>query len=288
MFSWFKKESPPAMLKKDPIGFHLGNWEEVIESCRVAIPKNYANKNYEYVARNSNDALNKILIKHALQLRGKRGMDLAMHELDAAPEFLDYIEDAIAKADAVGYIAEKDEKRGIKPNFILVSNFLFAFPAMFLTRDWARAERIAKAADLPVIQEEGREGESGGEYDQLTKMMIALVLEDHAAFNHQQQRYTRLKVRNHFFNHYFNYDQMMALILARDSVGLNQYLIAQEQNYLSRKNDKKLEQWDMIYGCMEDNDFIYDVWATSLCNLARHRGLDISYSSEVIPSRLFL
>ena len=103
---------------KDPVGFHLANSQRRIEGKRVAIPKNYAESDYEYVAWNSGDALHQILIKHALQLRGKRGVEVAMKELDAAPGFLDYLEDAIAKADAKGFILPLDKEGKHESNFI--------------------------------------------------------------------------------------------------------------------------------------------------------------------------
>lgn len=289
MFSWFKKKPSSEMLKHDPIEFHMANSRRRIDGKRVAIPRNYAENNYEYVARNSGGALHEILIKHALQLRGNRGVEFAMQELEAAPEFLDYIEDAIVKADANGLILPPDKEGKHESNFIYVSNLFYAYPMIFLIQDWTRADRLAKTLKLPVMREsiEHEEDSDGGPYCHLTKMFAALTLNDQSEFKHQQKRYQQVKSESYFWGKYFNYDEMMGLILARDNAALDAYLPQQEQSYLNRKNDKKLKQWDMIFGCVEDNDFVYDIWATSLCNLARHIGMEVNYSSEVIPTHIF-
>jgi hypothetical protein len=289
MFNFFKKTPQLPTLKNSPIEFYLANCERDIASCRRAIPKNYTEDNFKYITWNSNDALRRILTRHALQLRAKHASDLAMSELSSATEFLDHIENAIAKADAKGLILPADKEGKHESNYIEVYSLFYAFTATFLMQDWSRAGRLAESLKLPVLREniEHEEDGDGGPYCHITKMFSAVFLNDQAEFEYQKQRYQQAKKQSYFFGKYFNYDEMMELIFADDSAEFNTYLPKLEQSYLDRKKDKKLETWDFIFGSSGSNDFIYDVWATGLCNLARHQGLSVSHSSEIIPTRLF-
>src|SRR5262249_17475571 len=150
------------------------------------LPTNYAKSDFEYVARNSNSAIRDHLERLALLHRGRNDKAAARAEFDATREFLDHIEDAIAKCNAIGLT---------DTNFIHVTNLTPAFPACSPANAWQRARRLAQAARLPVMQEEGTEGESGGPHDQIAKMLVATILCDRAAFRHQQSRFARDRSR---------------------------------------------------------------------------------------------
>jgi len=167
-----------------------------------------------------------------------------------------------------------------------VTNLTHAFLACFLANDWQRAQRLAQAARLPVMQEEGTEGESGGPHDQIAKMLVATILCDRAAFRHQQSRFARDRSRAYFFEAHFKYDRLMDLILARSET-FDSALIAQEKNFLARATDQRAEQTWTLDACVDRNALLFDVWAVALANLARHQGLTVRHSSEIIPIRDF-
>jgi hypothetical protein len=249
-----------------------------IEITKTVLPTNYAKSDFEYVTRNSNSAIRDHLERLALYHRARNDKAAARAELRATREFLDHIEDAIAKCNAIGLTEE---------NFIHVTNLTYAFLACFLVNDWQRAQRLAQAARLPVMQEEGTEGESGGPHDEIAKMLVATVLSDRAAFRHQQSRFARDRSRAYFFEAHFKYDRLMDLILARDSDAFDAALIAQEQSFLARATDQRVEQTWTLDACVDRNALLFDVWAVALANLARHQGLTVRYSSEIIPIRDF-
>lgn len=287
MFSFFKKKPYEPDPKTQPVERLLWATAKSLTTTRQSITKNYAADNFKYVAWNSNDALRRILTRYALQLRSKQAPELAILELKSAIEFLDHIEDAIAKAETKGLVLPPDKEGKHESNYIEVYSLFYAFTSIFLMQEWSRAERLAKISKLPVLREsiEHEEDGDGGPYCHLTKMFAAVVLNDQAEFKHQQKRYQQAKSQSYFWGKYFNYDEMMELILAGDSTALNAYLPKIEQSYLDRRKDKKLDTWDFIFGPLEHNDRVFDVWATGLCNLARHRGMDINYSSEIIPTQ---
>jgi hypothetical protein len=193
MFSLFKKQPKYPSYQDDPVGFLLWYADGDIRSTREAMPAHYANRNYEYVTRNSDCALREILTKHALQLRSNKNLNAAQEELKAAPEFLDHIEDAIAKADARGLILPPNKAGNHDSNFIYVSNLLYAFPTIFLMQDWARAGRLAKALKHPVLRENisYEKDKDGGVHCHIIKMFAALILDDQDEFKLQQQRFAK-------------------------------------------------------------------------------------------------
>lgn len=75
-----------------------------------------------------------------LQLRNNKNLDLVMQKLQAANEFLDNIEGAIAKAYAKGLVLPPGIEGKNYSNYIYVSNLLYAFLTVFLIKDWERAK----------------------------------------------------------------------------------------------------------------------------------------------------
>jgi hypothetical protein len=283
MFSFFKKKPQYPSYQQDPVGFLLWRADEDLRITREVMPQNYAKQKYDLIVGNSDSAIREILTKHALQLRALNNPPEAIIELQMAHEFLDHIECAITKANDKGLILPPDLEGVHEMNFIHSQNLTFAFVATFLLKDWQRAESLAQAMLLPIIQEEGTEGESGSLHDVIPKMFAAVVRGDKPAFEHLEKRFQKGKKNYLFWEKYFTYPELMALILARDSEGINHYLPKQEQSYLQRKTDKKLEGWH-LYGCQEDNDRMYDVYASALCNFARYCGLDVTHSSGILLS----
>ena len=249
-----------------------------IEIIKKVLPGNYAKGMFDYVARNSDSAIRSHLERLALLHRARNDKAAARAELRATHEFLDHIEDAIAKCNAIGLTDE---------NVIHVMNLTHGFLACFLANDWQRAQRLAQAARLPVMQEEGTEGESGGPYDEIAKMLVATVLSDRDAFRHLQSRFARDRDRAYFIKAHFKYDRLMDLILARDSGAFDAALVVQQQSFLARATDQRAEQTWTLDACVDRNALLFDVWAVALANLARHQGLTVRHSSEIIPIRDF-
>lgn len=249
-----------------------------IEICKKVLPDNYAKNDFEYVTRNSEAAIRGHLERLALHHRARNDKAAARAELSATREFLDHVEDAAAKCNAIGLT---------DTNFIHVMNLTHALLACLLANDWQRALRLAQAARLPVIQEEGHEGESGGLHDEIPKMLVATVLSDRDAFRHLQSRFARDRGRAYFFEAHFKYDRLMDLILARDSDAFDAALVVQEQSFLARATDQRATDGWTLDACLDRNEFVFDVWAVASANLARHQGLTVRHSSEIIPIRDF-
>lgn len=271
---FFKKKSQTPIYKDDPIGFKLSYADSGIEIIKSTLPVNYAEKNFEYVVRNSSDAIESLIGKHALYVRSKKDWDLGRKALKDITPFLDHIENAIRQANAIGFT---------DTNFIHVKNLTFPFLALFLTEDWERAVRLAEACYLPVMKEEGLEGENNNPHDEIIKMIIALTLDDQKAFAHAQARYAKDKIIDRYFSVYFNYDELMSLIFKRDNAEFNKILARQEALFLQRSTDKKVDHNQVLDGFLENNPRVFDVWSVALAKLARHRGVLVDYSSEVIP-----
>jgi hypothetical protein len=248
-----------------------------IDICKKVLPDNYAKNDFEYVARNSAALIEGHLERLALLHRARSDKVAARAELRATRELLDHIEDAIAKSNAIGLT---------DTNFIHVTWLTPAFLACFLANDWERAQRLAHAARLPVMQEEGHEPESGGVHDEIAKMLVATILSDRDAFRHLQSRFARDRGRAYFFAAHFKYDRLMDLILAR-SEAFDAALLAQEQSFLARATDQRAEHMGTLDACLDRNEFVFDVWAVALANLARHHGLTVRHSSDIIPIRDF-
>jgi hypothetical protein len=239
-----------------------------------AIPKNYVQRNFEYVARNSRHAIGLRLDRLALLYRARKDKAAAKAELAATTVFLDHLEDAIAKCNAGGFTDR---------NFIYVLNLTSPFLACLLANDRQRVERLAAATRLPVVQEEGLEGESGGGHDEIAKMLAAVVLDDAGAFNHLRARFHADRKRDRFWETYFNYDVLMDLVLRRDAPAFNRALAEQEASFKARATDKNAVSKAVLDACGEINALVFDVWAVALGNLARHKQLEVTYSSEIIP-----
>ena len=78
----------------------------------------------------------------------------------------------------------------------------------------------------------------------------------------------------------------MDLILARSET-FDAALVAQEKSFLARATDQRLEDGWTLDACQDRNALVFDIWAVALANLARHQGLTVRHSSEIIPTRDF-
>ena len=271
---FFKKKPKTPTYQDDPINFLLWRRDSDIEMSKDALPLNYGKKDYEYVVRNSGSAIESLVIKCALYSRAVKDDTLAVDALRNIKPFVAHIEDAIAQANEIGFT---------ETNFVHVKNLVFPLLALLLSDDTECAERLAKASQLPVMQEEGLEGENTNPHDEIAKMLVAVVLDDQKAFLHAQSRYAKDKLGDRFFEIYFNYDRLIDLILKRDNAAFEKALIEQEDLFLQRAKDKKVDHGQTLDGFLENNVRVFDVWATALTYLARQRGMPVVYSSEVIP-----
>lgn len=271
---FFKKKSKNPTYQDNPINFLLWRRDCEIEGVKDALPLNFAEKNFEYVAWNSGNAIESLLIKCALYSRTVKNNTLAIDALRSIKPFITYIEDAIARANEIGFT---------ETNFVHVKNLVFPLLALLLSDDIDCAERLAKVSRLPVMQEEGLKGENTNPHDEIAKMLVAVVLDDKKAFLHAQSRYVKDKLDDRFFEIYFNYDRLIDLIFKRDSAAFGKALGEQEDLFLQRATDIKVDHDQILDGFLENNARVFDVWATALVYLARQRGMQVIYSSEVIP-----
>jgi hypothetical protein len=272
---FFRKKPAPV----DPIETRLAVASATIERSRVAIQQNYARRNFEYVTRNSDAALRGHLERVALLHRVKKDLTAAKAELATAAPFLDTIEDAIAKCAAQGVS---------DTNFIHVINFTHAFVLMFVAGDWNRAERLALAAGAAVIIEEGGEAESGGIASQIPRLIIATVLDDRAGFERVAARFRTDTDRKELRldRRYFHYHELMRAILERNGEHFGTLLSARDGSFRSREREKDVGGW-LLYGYGDRNAMVFDVWSVALANLARHKGLTVSFDSEIVPTMDF-
>lgn len=280
MFSIFKKKPKYPSYQEDPVGFLLFDADTNINITREALPNNYNNQDYEYVAWNSDGAIRELLTKHAIEYRVLDNLEQALETLKAANEFLDHIELAVEKADAMGAVLESNEPG--KTNFIYASNFTYAFIAVCLLQDWGRAQRLANAMMLPVVYGDVAHTSSGSAHA-IPEMFAALILDDKTLFKKYQKKFQDGKSYYYYWDKHFYYDQLMVSVLERDEERVNQFLTEQETRYLQRKTDKKLDG-STVEGDHENNDRVYDVIASALCNVARYYGINVTHQSEVIPS----
>jgi hypothetical protein len=157
---------------------------------------------------------------------------------------------------------------------------------VLLANDWERALRLAQAARLPVIQNDTA-GKKGSVHDEIVKMLVATVLYDRDSFRHFRSLFARDRSFDRFFRVYFNYDHLMDQIFEGDSVAFDAALVAHERSFLKRATDKRTNHGQVLDACLEKNALVFDVWAVALANLARHKGLTVRHTSEIIPVRDF-
>lgn len=261
------------MTQEELIDFLIGDAARQIEGVKSAIPGNYAWDGFQQVTLNTDSALRCHLERVALLHRGKKDKAAALAELSATVVLLDYTEDAIAKCNAIGRTAG---------NWLYVTNLTHAFLAVFLANDWQRALRLARAASLPVLRDEGPNA-----YDDIVRMLVATVLSDRDSFRDWRSRFVRDRGFYRYFRVYFSYDQLMDQIFEGNSDAFDAALAAHEKSFLKRANDKRIDRGPLLHACLDNNALVFDVWAVALANLARHKGLTIGHTSEIIPVRDF-
>ena len=247
---------------------------EDIDSAKVAISINLARGNFELAAWNANDAVRRYLERAALLLRSRADCERMRGELLAALEYVTHVEKAVQRCQEL----EKGPK-----NFVHAMNLMWPMLLLMLLNEWDRLSTLERLAGMPVVQEEGLEGESGGVDDTIMKMLFALLERDSTAFLRAQARFAGARSIDRYYQEYFAYDTLMACLLALDERGFGRCLEELDARFRKRATDKKLVQLPLLGAAGADNELVVDVWALALAQLARHRGMAVGFSSEVIP-----
>jgi hypothetical protein len=271
---FFKKK---LTAPKDPIERSLWAAEDSIRMLDTLPQEHLSNEKYEYVVRNCGSAIGYIITRIALLQRAKHDTIQARSELTRIIPFLDHIDDAIEKAQVKGLSDS---------NFVYVSNLDYPFVGTLLAGDWVRAERLARSSFLKVVIDSADHGACPD--DEIPRMLAAAILDDAKKFSHHRKRYDEGCGLDRFFTVYFRYDRLLVPVFERDADAFNRALVEEEQLFLARAKDKRVNHPQTIDAMLENNDRVFDVWAVAIANLAHHRGMRVTHSSEVIPTDVYL
>jgi hypothetical protein len=272
MIFFNKKQVAP----KDLVDRLLWSAQSWVDSAGAAIPNNLAADNLEYVVRNSGCAIEYLIQRVALFQRAKHDTAQARIELARIPAFLDHIDEAIIKA----------QKKGLSDdNFVYVSNLGYPYVGALLSGDWGRAERLARSSLLKVVIDSADHGASP--HDEMPRMLAAVFLDDARQFAHHCKRYAEGCGFDRFFKVYFRYEALLEAIIKRDATAFNDALQKQESLFVDRAKDRKVDHPQALDGMLENNERVFDVWAVAIAGLAHHRGIHVTYSSEIMPTEMF-
>jgi hypothetical protein len=119
-------------------------------------------------------------------------------------------------------------------------------------------------------------------------MLVATLDGNSAAFAAAQRRFQTERSVDRYYDVYFEYDRMMAAIIAGDANGVEDFLAALEVQFTRRATDKQLVNQELLKAAGEDNALVFDVWALALVLMARHQNVAVPHSSAVVPMREFL
>jgi hypothetical protein len=264
---------------KSLLEIKLHNVVDDIEMSREVIPKMRDKGNFEYVARNARDAIQACLAKSCLVLRGQNDRDGARQAMRMVLEFVPAILDAV---DAVQKSGRTEE------NFVHCGNFRHAFVALFIAQQWALAKTLGEAILLDAVTEEAEQDSAN---DIEPKMFAALARNDPAGFEREYLRFKRaLDDDDYYYREYFSIYEPLMRAIARQDTGMDfdAGLRAAEARYVKRTKDKIYDDTtEVLDGGRKVEGLTCDVYALALANLARHRGLSVSYSSPLIPTDVF-
>ena len=107
-------------------------------------------------------------------------------------------------------------------------------------------QKLVGLTALPVVKEEGLEEESGGVLDVIMRLLVATLNADPAAFASAQRRFEAERSVDRYYEVYFEYDCMMAAILAGDAKGVADFLAALEVQFARRATDKLLVNQELL------------------------------------------
>lgn len=299
MFGLLKKKE--KAVPQDPVERILQARAQRIDISRQVIPQNLDQKMFELGVRNCAIAVNGLLTRSALLHRARNNAAAALAELRSGSDFLDHAIRAIEAAALCGLQvdagvlgstdiarAEANGKATGNEVFVYVANLRDLLCLALLAGEWQRAERLAIAASSPVVID----GTACGE-PPFARLILALVLGDEKAFSvHRRELDVAWKSPeagdSYFLNTYSRHDLLMEPILSRDAVAFDSILKDRERLFLARGSDKRLEKGEVLDGVgMPENSRVFDVWSTALARLARHRGLEVTYSSAIVPTEDF-
>ena len=245
-----------------------------IESVRLVNPTNLTRGKFDLAARNAGHAVERYLERIAVLLRIGAEPNRVAAEVTAAAAYLDQVDEAARRCG---------EREPGPSNFIHLMVFLWPMVLLMVAGHWERLEAMARTARLPFVHEEGHEDESGGVDDIITKMLLTLVLDDADAFARAHARFAKARSVDRYYKKYFEYGRLMDSVLRRDAEFAQRTLQELDALFRARTTDKWLVQLPLLAASGDDNDLVVDIWAVALARFARHRGVCIDFSSDVMP-----
>jgi hypothetical protein len=237
-----------------------------IESVRLANPANMSKGKFNLVTLNAGDAVNRYLERIAVLMRAGADPARVDEELAAAESYIDEMEEAVRRCG---------ECEPGPSHFIHQMTFMWPMVLLMVGGRWERLDTLARMARLPFVHEEGLEEESGGVDDTITKMVVALVLDEPHAFARARTRFSDARTVDRYYETYFAYASLMDSVLRRDANDAQRNVQDLDALFRARATDKKLTQLPLLAASGDDNDLVVDIWAVALLRFARHRGLAI-------------
>lgn len=230
----------------------------------------------ENIARSADSGIRACLEECCLLLRGIGDKEGARASIRTALDFASEIVDAARRADSM---------RDRKSHWLYSMNFMHAQIAALMGQSFALASDLAGALRFDAVTEE-----EGHASDIEPRLYGAAIENDQKLFSTELARYRQNldEKRSYMHVHYLTYDHLMVSILTRDVVSFEQGLGESERRFASRCRDTKIESTDVLNGASPVQGFSFDVISVALSNLARRRGMEVAYASELVPNDVFL
>lgn len=259
-----------AVSLKGRVPDFLGFCEHDIRDCFDAIKGHAGKRRYEDLAYVTSSGIEACFRKAGMLLRVRGDEKGADEACETAVDFAELLRDAVKSAA---------QDAGSADAWMYSSNFVKSFLACMLARAWPLLEDLASAMYLPPVRHE-----EGGVRHFIPKLYATTIRDDMAAFLDEYRRFNADRPESLYFEReYFVHDELMRSIIGRDSHAFNQQLKVAEERYLARAKDRKLGNVHPGWGGLQYNQLAFDYQAAALGNLAIHKGLEVTFKSEVIP-----
>ena len=161
-----------------------------------------------------------------------------------------------------------------------IHSFEIPLFACVLAHQWPRALALARITHDPLVLELEDETKT-----LMTRLLVAFVLDDHAAFAERKAVYDKSK-KSAWWKYFLHYVDMYDSVINRDQARYGELATTADSLYRARARDRKFGDLRPEYGGRADNERMLDFIALAIAIVAVKRGMQPGKASDIVPIEL--
>ena len=237
------------------------------------LAKLYSRQDFARIGHNVDLMARSLLLRGMMSYRIEDDVKAAFSDFQASCELTKEFDRAIKGIQG--------GEPGLQTAYLDIADLGIPLYTCLLASNWDRVVVIAKLSQHPAVQEKGDPIRAI-----MSKLLVALILDDKNEFTVLRSKYDRLK-KSHWWQYFIIYIDLYESVLNRDQERFDALMETAEKKFQARASDRKFGDLRPEYGGgQENNAVVLDFMSLGIAKVALKRGMRVARDSDVMPRSL--